>query len=88
MKVYLSYRMAPVLLLRTKLLETFGVTWLTRKVDDRYDHEPRASSTCPRNLVSKRPSILSLLSVPVRPFTAISCNFPKSPYEVVQFESI
>ena len=86
----LRYRMAPVLLLRRKLLETFGVTWLTRKVDDRYDHEPRASSTCPRILVSRGPASClcrPIIVIPVRPFTAIHVTFPKSPYEDVQFES-
>ena len=41
MIISLSYRMAPVLSLQICLLETFGVTWLTRHLDDRY--EPRAS---------------------------------------------
>ena len=31
-------------------------------------------------------SLSSILAMPVRPFTAIPCIFPKSSYEVVHFE--
>ena len=65
------------------MLETFGVTRLTRKVDERYDHVPRASSTCPRNLVSRGLAAClcrRILVMRVRPFTAIVCLFFYRPF--------